>query len=80
MLINKTMTKVEKKELNSLHSVVIVSWSDIRIMGVLQRLSLTYLVVSALELLFTRPLQDGFPQVTHRLVLFSVYSHPGEGR
>ncbi|XP_073493089.1 heparan-alpha-glucosaminide N-acetyltransferase [Phyllobates terribilis] len=39
-----------------------LSWSDIRIMGVLQRLSLTYLVVSALELLFTKPLPESMPQ------------------
>ncbi|CAI9553891.1 unnamed protein product [Staurois parvus] len=39
-----------------------LSWSDIRIMGVLQRLSLTYLVVSVLELLFTKPLPDALPQ------------------
>ncbi|XP_077130361.1 heparan-alpha-glucosaminide N-acetyltransferase isoform X2 [Ranitomeya variabilis] len=39
-----------------------LSWSDIRIMGVLQRLSLTYLVVSVLELLFTKPLPDPMPQ------------------
>lgn len=39
-----------------------LSWSDIRILGVLQRLSLTYLVVSVLELLFTKPLPDPVPQ------------------
>lgn len=39
-----------------------LSWSDIRILGVLQRLSLTYLMVSVLELLFTKPLPDPMPQ------------------
>ncbi|KAG8593749.1 hypothetical protein GDO81_000938 [Engystomops pustulosus] len=39
-----------------------LSWNDIRIMGVLQRLSITYLVVSALELLFTKLLPDPVPQ------------------
>ncbi|XP_063776045.1 heparan-alpha-glucosaminide N-acetyltransferase isoform X2 [Pseudophryne corroboree] len=39
-----------------------LSWSEIRIMGVLQRLSITYLVVSVLELLFTKPLADPIPQ------------------
>lgn len=31
-----------------------VSWDNLRIPGVLQRLGFTYLVVAALELLFTR--------------------------
>ncbi|XP_075060674.1 heparan-alpha-glucosaminide N-acetyltransferase isoform X2 [Mixophyes fleayi] len=35
-----------------------LSWSEIRIMGVLQRLSITYLAVSVLELLFAKPLAD----------------------
>ncbi|XP_073454211.1 heparan-alpha-glucosaminide N-acetyltransferase [Aquarana catesbeiana] len=39
-----------------------LAWSDLRIMGVLQRISLTYLVVSVLELLFTKPLPDALPQ------------------
>ncbi|XP_053559177.1 heparan-alpha-glucosaminide N-acetyltransferase [Bombina bombina] len=39
-----------------------LSWSDIRIMGVLQRLSITYLVVSVLELLFAKPIPETLPQ------------------
>ncbi|CAH2292528.1 heparan-alpha-glucosaminide N-acetyltransferase isoform X1 [Pelobates cultripes] len=39
-----------------------LSWSDLRIMGVLQRLSVTYLVVSVLELLFAKPTPDALPQ------------------
>ncbi|KAM4709548.1 heparan-alpha-glucosaminide N-acetyltransferase [Discoglossus pictus] len=39
-----------------------LDWSELRIMGVLQRLSLTYLVVSALELLFAKPIPETLPQ------------------
>ncbi|KAM9329534.1 heparan-alpha-glucosaminide N-acetyltransferase [Gastrophryne carolinensis] len=39
-----------------------LSWSEIRIMGVLQRLSLTYLVVSVLELLSLKPGFETPPQ------------------
>ncbi|KAG9480443.1 hypothetical protein GDO78_012091 [Eleutherodactylus coqui] len=39
-----------------------LSWSDLRIMGVLQRLSLTYLLVSVVELLFAKPIPDPMPQ------------------
>ncbi|NXY85771.1 HGNAT acetyltransferase, partial [Alcedo cyanopectus] len=36
-----------------------LSWDNLRIPGVLQRLGFTYLVVAALELLFTRPGAEG---------------------
>ncbi|XP_068089767.1 heparan-alpha-glucosaminide N-acetyltransferase [Hyperolius riggenbachi] len=39
-----------------------LSWNEIRIMGVLQRLSLTYLVVSVLELLCAKPVPDSLPE------------------
>ncbi|XP_053319352.1 heparan-alpha-glucosaminide N-acetyltransferase isoform X2 [Spea bombifrons] len=39
-----------------------LSWNELRIMGVLQRLSLTYLMVSALELLFAKPTLDVPPR------------------
>lgn len=43
-----------------------VSWENLRIPGVLQRLGLTYLVVAALELLFTRAGADSGTLVSHR--------------
>uniref|UniRef100_A0A8C5LRQ1 Heparan-alpha-glucosaminide N-acetyltransferase n=1 Tax=Leptobrachium leishanense TaxID=445787 RepID=A0A8C5LRQ1_9ANUR len=48
-----------------------LSWSELRIMGVLQRLSLTYLAVSALELLFAKPAHD-HPETCTWLLLQDV--------
>lgn len=42
-----------------------VSWENLRIPGVLQRLGLTYLVVAALELLFTRAGADSGTLVSY---------------
>ncbi|MEE6512597.1 hypothetical protein FKM82_019693 [Ascaphus truei] len=39
-----------------------LSWGDVRIMGVLQRLSLTYLLVSVLELLFAKTFPETLPE------------------
>ncbi|KAM8939872.1 heparan-alpha-glucosaminide N-acetyltransferase [Pelodytes ibericus] len=50
-----------------------LSFPDIRIMGVLQRLSLTYLVVSALELLFAKPVPDAVPQTRSCLLLQDLF-------
>ncbi|XP_072261386.1 heparan-alpha-glucosaminide N-acetyltransferase [Pyxicephalus adspersus] len=49
-----------------------LSWSEIRIMGVLQRLGLTYLVVSTLELLFIKQLSDTPPQTRACFLLQDV--------
>ncbi|KAM4809993.1 heparan-alpha-glucosaminide N-acetyltransferase [Rhinophrynus dorsalis] len=50
-----------------------LSWSEIRILGVLQRLSLTYLVVSLLELMFAKSLPDTLPQNRTWLMLQDVF-------
>ncbi|KAG8454409.1 hypothetical protein GDO86_000870 [Hymenochirus boettgeri] len=50
-----------------------LSWSEIRILGVLQRLSLTYLVVSALEIIFAKPIPDTLPQNQTFFVLRDVF-------
>ncbi|KAE8631509.1 hypothetical protein XENTR_v10001219 [Xenopus tropicalis] len=52
-----------------------LSFSEIRIMGVLQRLSLTYLAVSALELIFSKPTPDALTQSRTCFLLQDVLSH-----
>lgn len=49
----------------TLHVFSPVSWENLRIPGVLQRLGLTYLVVAALELLFTRTGADSGTLVSY---------------
>lgn len=72
--ISQSDRGIERKKMCLIHFILfIVEWSNFRIMGVLQRLSLTYLVVSVLELLFTKHLPDALPQVMHGMVFFFFF-------